>query len=146
MLKIIIWLVVCFCIGSVFYYSWLPNPDFTNEHYLPSWLVNWTNIYVNLRTAVPFFLLGFLLSTQNISKSLNNNSSSKLICSEGFYKTLGVSILLVFTVELGQFFLPNRSPDLWDVMYGIIGAISGFTLHHSLIKCYRSLISYGKQS
>jgi hypothetical protein len=65
-----------FLILSVFYFSWLPSPDLGKESYLPLWLSVWGNYYYNLRTAVPFVGIGFLMEVN----SPKHNLYSKYDC------------------------------------------------------------------
>ena len=89
---------------SIFYFSWLPSGEFGDETYLPQWLLNWCNTYYNLRTAIPFVILSFLMTLK--------------------YKAMHVLIIclvLLTVAELGQYFRPNRSPDYRDIFYGLLG-------------------------
>jgi glycopeptide antibiotics resistance protein len=122
MSKKIVLLLLFFVVGAVFYFSWLPDPSFKNETYLPNWLLNWSNYHYNLRTAIPFVALGFLLeaSTQNKS-STKKNHIKKL----NFLKNLGIAATIVCLAEGGQFLIQKRSQDLIDVFYGILGSLIG---------------------
>jgi hypothetical protein len=53
---------------GIFYFSWIPDSDLKSEGYLPLWVLNWSNYYFNLRTAVPFVVFGFLLDVYNSKK------------------------------------------------------------------------------
>jgi hypothetical protein len=52
----------------IFYFSWIPDSNLKSESYLPLWILNWSNYYFNLRTAVPFVVFGFLLDAYNSQK------------------------------------------------------------------------------
>ena len=96
---------------SIFYFSWLPSGEFGDETHLPQWLLTWCNTYYNLRTAVPFVILAFLMTLK--------------------YKAMHVliiSLVLVTVAELGQYFIPKRFPDYRDVLYGLLGTISGIVI------------------
>ncbi len=114
--------ILFFVIVAVFYYSWLPNPDLRNETYLPKWLLNWSNYYYNVRTAVPFVALGYLLETYSNKRSTNEiNLEKKMI----FIQNIGIAAVVACIAEGGQFLIKRRSPDLMDVFFGIIGSIIG---------------------
>ena len=142
MFRTVIWLAICICIISIFYYSWLPNPDFSNEHYLPTWLITWSNKYGNLRTGVPFIFLGSSLNALFGNDNLNGKTLSKAIILRSYIKITFSCSLIVLIVEIGQFFLPNRNPDLEDIFCGILGSQIGFAIHISLIKCYSYFRNY----
>lgn len=119
--KIVLFLLL-FIIGAVLYFSWLPDPSLRSETYLPNWLLNWSNHYYNLRTAIPFVAVGFLLEayTQHIvSNGMNQNKDSN------FMQNLGIATIIVCLAEGGQFLIQKRSPDLMDVFFGILGSFMG---------------------
>lgn len=110
-----------FVIIGIFYLSWLPDPSLKNETYFPKWLLDWSNHYYNLRTAIPFLAVGFLLAAnkqQNISKEINNNNFN-------FIQNIGIAAIIVCVAEIGQFLIRERNPDLMDVFYGILGSMIG---------------------
>jgi glycopeptide antibiotics resistance protein len=109
-----------FVVIGIFYLSWLPDPTLRNETYFPKWLLDWSNHYYNLRTAIPFLAVGFLLAAnkqQNISKEINNNNN--------FIQIIGIATIIVCIAEIGQFLITERNPDLMDVFYGILGSMIG---------------------
>lgn len=109
----------------VFYFSWLPDPGFTNQTYLPNWLLRWSNHYYNLRTAVPFLALGFLLEAYTHHLSLNEINRDL-----NFVQNIGISAIIVCVAEGGQFLIQRRSPDLSDVFYGILGSLAGALVYN----------------
>jgi len=121
-MRLLVIITLLVCIFCVFYFSWLPNPSFVNQHYLPRWLVYWADVYVQLRTAVPFVAIGFLLQF--------------LYKPQGFFTFKGflLSFLLVFIAELGQFLLPYRHPDVMDIFFGVLGAILGMFFYYQTFK------------
>ena len=105
----------------VFYLSWLPNPDLSIYGILPGWLARWTDAQENqnIRTAVPFLLLGLL-------------SGVWLLISKQRWKSwLSIWLLLVAMVsvaEVGQLLIPLRHFDWGDIMWGGTGAGTGMSL------------------
>jgi glycopeptide antibiotics resistance protein len=114
--------ILLFVIAAVFYYSWLPDPSFNNETYLPRWLLNWSNRYYNLRTAIPFVAVGFLLEdyTEQIN-SIEKYHNKKL----NFIQNFAIATIIVCIAEGGQFLIKKRNPDLMDVFFGILGSFIG---------------------
>lgn len=110
--KLFLFFVFGSLIFSVFYYSWLPQPSFKSEKYLPNWLVSWTNEYGVIRTGVPFIFLGFIASL----------SRSRAFSVLKIFLTLTGVLLLA---EFGQLFLPNRSFDILDIIAGMVAIILG---------------------
>ena len=123
MFKIIVLFLLLFVIGTIFYFSWLPDHSFETETYLPKWLLNWSNYYYNLRTAVPFVAVGFLLEayTQH-RRSLKGMNNDKNL---NFLKNIGIATIIVCMAEGGQFLIQKRNPDLMDVVFGILGSFVG---------------------
>ncbi|OXA74389.1 hypothetical protein B0A67_01010 [Flavobacterium aquidurense] len=125
---IIIFLLVC--TGSIFYYSWIHNPGLETETYLPLWIRKWSNEYYNLRTAVPFVVLGYLLEVwQRLSNAAGaaNQSPFRL-------KNFIIIAVVVCLAEGGQFFIATRQPDFMDVFFGISGGIFGCFVYHLIQK------------
>jgi glycopeptide antibiotics resistance protein len=121
MLKRIILFLLIVIIGAVFYFSWLSDPSLQTETYLPEWLISKSNEYYNLRTAIPFVGVGFLLETYTQFVSPNQISNKK----STFMQNLGIATIIVFLAEGGQFFIQTRNPDVMDVYFGIIGSLIG---------------------
>lgn len=119
--KIVLFLLVL-VIGAVFYFSWLPDHSFGSETYLPKWLLNWSNYYYNLRTAVPFVAVGFLLEAYTQHLSLNRIKDTK---NSNFMQNIGIATIIVCIAEGGQFLIQKRNPDLLDVFFGILGSFIG---------------------
>jgi len=118
----IVLLLLLFVIAVVFYYSWLPDPSFRHETYLPKWLLNWSNHYYNLHTAIPFVAVGFLLETYTEQMSAIEIDHNKNL---NFIQNIGIATIIACIAEGGQFLIQKRSPDLMDVAYGILGSLIG---------------------
>ena len=130
----IVLLLLLLVIGVVFYFSWLPDPSFTDQTYLPRWLLNWSNHYYNLRTAVPFVVLGFLLESYTQYKSSNDRSFN---INLNFIRNIGIAAIVVCVDEGGQLMIIRRHADLRDVFYGILGSLIG-ALGYNLLKRLRN--------
>lgn len=130
----IVLLLLLLVIAVVFYFSWLSDPGFASETYLPDWLLRWSNYYYNLRTAIPFLALGFLLEVYT-----DNNTLNKKIYNErlSFVQNMVIATIVVIIAEGGQFIIEKRSPDLMDIFYGIIGSLIG-ALSYNLLKKLRN--------
>lgn len=136
-LQIVVLLLLLFLVGAVFYYSWLPDPRLEGETYLPLWLRNWSNTYFNLRTAIPFIALGFLLQAWH---SITYKSSSRKKALPFWVINTAIAAMVVCLAEGGQFFILNRHPDFMDVVFGILGSLSGNLLYY-LTKTFLQLFS-----
>ena len=101
----------------IFYLSWVRNPNFDQLSVIPNWLNRWSNLHGQLRTAVPFIPLGFLLNTYK--KKWYISLTGFLIC-----------LIVVIIAELGQFFIPTRYPDIIDIFFGVLGALLGMVLQN----------------
>lgn len=118
-------------VTGIFYYSWLPNPSLSTETYLPVWLRNWGNVYYNLRTAVPFVALGWVLEMRShLQKQPKKNSWR--------FNTL-FATAIVGIAEAGQFFIHQRHPDLQDILFGIVGTLSGIAFYHSFLELIKKM-------
>lgn len=126
----IVLLLLFLVIGAVFYFSWLSDPSLSSETYLPRWLLNWSNHYYNLRTAVPFIGLGFLLEVYGDRNDLSEADSNKKL---NFIQNIVFAAIIVCIAEGGQFLIQRRSPDFMDVFYGIVGSIIG-ALSYNVLK------------
>jgi glycopeptide antibiotics resistance protein len=116
-------------IVTVFYFSWLPNPDFRTESYLPLWLNEWSNYYYNVRTAVPFVAIGFLLEMVTYKNISIENSKSRVGL---FIQNISIATTIVCIAEGGQFLIHSRSPDFMDVFFGIVGSTIGSLGYHTI--------------
>jgi glycopeptide antibiotics resistance protein len=129
LLKKTVVLLLSLFIGAVFYFSWLPNPDFRTESYLPLWLSECSNYYYNLRTAIPFVASGFLIEVVTCKNSSIENSKSRVGL---FIQNISIATTIVCTAEGGQFLIHSRSPDFMDVFFGIVGSTIGSLGYHTI--------------
>ena len=122
MSKKIILFPLLFLIVAVFYFSWLSDPSLESETYIPGWILNWSNENYNMRTAIPFVALGFLLEAYtDRKKSYDMNPNKNL----SFIQNLGISAAVAFIAEGGQFLIKSRHPDIMDVYFAIVGSLFG---------------------
>ena len=115
------------CTVGIFYYSWLPDPKLASETYLPLWLRHWSNVHFNLRTAVPFVGIGFLLEMWGANPVPKKNTKAKML------RLLLHTVFAAFIVSLaeaGQYGLLNRHPDGMDILFGILGSVSGASVYY----------------
>lgn len=137
MFKKTVQFLLFFTVVAVLYYSWLPDQTLETETYLPNWLLNWSNYYYNLRTAIPFVVLGFLLEIFAQAKTSNPQKGKRKLI---FIQNLGLATIIVCIAEIGQFFIKNRSPDTMDVFFGMLGSLfggAGYYFINSLVKFKR---------
>jgi glycopeptide antibiotics resistance protein len=131
-------LFVCFiCVLAIFYYSWVPDARFEKEAYLPWWLRNWSNTYFNLRTAVPFLPLGFLLEAYASIRTrffiFKSDSPFRI-------RTTLIALVVICLAEGGQFFVLDRHPDSTDVAFALLGSSCG-SVPHYFFKNFNQLFS-----
>ena len=98
------------------YFSWIPVPALNDVPWLPRWLAGWADRFGNLRTAVPFFLLGLLAGNR-----LRQTHRAR----RTWWGVWGALLALVTLVEVGQYFLPRRHCDWRDIAWGAAGAAAG---------------------
>lgn len=117
-------LAILFLIGAflILFLSWKVDPNLKETPLIPKWVSDWTDEMRNdrKRTGVPFIGLGILLGGYLVyvrKTSINNWSIAWLIL-----------ITLVGVAEVGQYFLPSRSPDIEDIIWGGLGAGIGLAL------------------
>ncbi len=108
-------------IGLILYLSWLPSPDIGDVLPFPTWLRQWTNKNMNLRTAVPFLFLGLIAELFLTGKKAGN---------AGRLWALVLLVSIVSIAEIGQLWLPKRHFDWGDIGYGIAGSLLGMVSAH----------------
>ena len=98
--------------------SWATDSRMTALRWVPGWMADWADRDPNIRTAIPFIPLAFLL-VQGFAW-------------RGYRWPLGWSVMLCCVClglsELGQVFLPHRTADMVDLMWGGIGILVGAVL------------------
>jgi glycopeptide antibiotics resistance protein len=124
-------IVLVFLVAEIFYLSWLPEGHLGKETHLPTWLLNWSNTYFNVRTAIPFTILSFLLCAWH---SVSTPIPLK-IKIPFWVVNIGTASFIVCLAEGGQFFISHRHPDPKDVVYGILGSILGCVLYYLFNNC-----------
>ena len=101
-------------IGGVFYLSWIRDPEMANVTWIPSFIGEWADAHVRLRTGIPFLLLG---ATAAGWLEINKRP---------FRETLIAACLIagvVLIAEIGQVGVSGRVFDWLDILSGIGGAI-----------------------
>jgi hypothetical protein len=98
-------------IVAVLYLSWIPNPRLADEPLLPSWLGEWADAFDQLRTGVPFVLLGML-------------GQSFLFSRHPLSLFIGLFLFIVL-VEYGQTYIPRRNFDWLDIAWAVVGSAVG---------------------
>jgi VanZ like family len=115
-------------VGAVFYFSWIPQPDFRKLSFIPDWLANWSNTHDTLRTGIPFIFLGLYSGLWLI---YSNGSLIRWLFAWFAF------VLIVVVAESGQLFLPQRVFDWRDIIWGCAGALCGLltaAIFYRLIK------------
>jgi VanZ family protein len=116
MLRSLLVILFTLVIGIILYFSWIPDNNLAHTGLLPAWLARWTNRHGNLRTAVPYFLLGFLYEMLMHGKL---NTWTKRLAVWAI-----LSILVIIT-EIVQLYIPGRYPSFADIFWGSTGTIGG---------------------
>ncbi|MBD0850780.1 VanZ family protein [Maribacter arenosus] len=118
--------VILFLLGIgivlVFFLSWKTNPNLKGMPFIPGWLSDWADSVHNdrKRTGVPFIGLGLLVGSYLIYVQRTKPLYWLLVWS---------SLCLVVLIAEGvQYFLPSRSMDGKDIIWGILGSSVGLGL------------------
>ncbi|MCA0365862.1 MAG: hypothetical protein LCH67_17615 [Bacteroidetes bacterium] len=111
--KVTSWVLIGVLMGFTLYCSWVPLPQMEKMGIFPGWLSAWADAPQNqdLRTAVPFLFMGFLISLR----------FKKIRLWLGI-TLAGASLLLA---EAGQLFLVKRHFSWLDIGYGLAGLLIG---------------------
>ncbi len=95
--------------------SWAPDSRMTELRWLPEWIARLADRDPNIRTAVPFIPLAFLLVRGFVRRGWKwPVMGAVLVCGV----CLGLS-------ELGQVFLQSRTADVADLLWGGAGILLG---------------------
>lgn len=97
---------------------------------MPSWLAHWADKHGQLRTGVPFLLLGLMI-VGLLKRELSRAGYWLVWCG-----LVGVVVL----AEVGQLFLPRRHFDGMDIIWGGVGAALGLGVGIAV----RRLLSKGR--
>jgi glycopeptide antibiotics resistance protein len=118
-MKIIFIFSTIVLLALILLFSWLPNPNIGSLPFFPRTIGQWINHYGNLRTAVPFFIVGCILEICFVEDVDQKKKRRQILA--------GLFLLVTFA-EVGQLFLANRHFDLWDIFWGTAGAVVGLGL------------------
>jgi hypothetical protein len=103
---------------AVLFFSWLPQPQLGAQVPMPGEVAHWVDGEGNwnLRTAVPFLLMGFVLG---IRFMLERRATM-------VWALAWVGMVFIATVaELGQLFIPHRNCDAGDIVWAAVGSAAG---------------------
>ena len=113
-----LWAMALLLVLLILAASWTPDSRMTALRWVPGWLAEWADRDPNHRTAIPFIPLAFLLMRGFAWRGLKWPAlGSVLVCGV----CLGLS-------ELGQVFLPSRTADVRDLLWGGAGIAVGMML------------------
>ncbi|MBK1856545.1 VanZ family protein [Verrucomicrobiaceae bacterium 5K15] len=112
----------CLFLASVVFFvllivlaSWAPHSQMSKLAWMPGWIAKLADREPNIRTAVPFMplagLLFMALSTIQIQRPLRI--------------TLTICGFILCVTEFGQAFLPQRTVDWKDLLWGTVGILLG---------------------
>lgn len=116
-LTIVNWSAVAL-LFSVLFFSWLPQPQLSAQVPMPGQVAHWVDSDANwnVRTAVPFLLLGFVLGLRFM---LERRTTA-------VWAFAWVGMVFVATVaEVGQLFIPHRKCDAGDIAWAAAGGAAG---------------------
>ena len=123
----LLFVVISLSVAMVFYFSWLPDPTFKTEEYIPLWLQQWSSTNYNLRTAIPFVFLAFIIELFFLLRLKETRFSARFQTSVA---TVCSCIFIVCFAEAGQYFTATRTPDVMDVFFGLFGSAIGMGLFY----------------
>jgi VanZ family protein len=95
--------------------SWAADSRMTQLRWVPRWVAALADRDPNMRTAIPFMPLAFLLARGLAGRGVRRPLVAAML----------VCLACVALAEFGQRFLPGRTGDLVDVLWGGAGAMAG---------------------
>ena len=113
--SILIFALAAVLILMIFAVSWAPDSRVTTLRWVPGWIADLADRDPNNRTAIPFIPLAFLL-VRGFKGYKPNGSLAWPLMISGL--CLGLS-------EFGQKFIPHRTADVRDLLWGGIGILIG---------------------
>ena len=95
--------------------SWSADSHMAKFPWVPDQMGAWADQTPNARTAVPFGMLSVLLACGLPLRAVILRFGIALL----------LSLVVLVAAEVGQFFLPFRTPDWRDIAWGSLGILSG---------------------
>ena len=95
--------------------SWASDSRMTQLGWVPRWVAELADRDPNIRTAIPFIPLAFLLVHGFACRGIKRPLMLSLV----------LCLVCVGVAELGQAFLPGRTGDVRDVLWGGAGGVTG---------------------
>ncbi len=107
-------------IAMVLAASWAPESQMSLLPWIPSWAADWADQDPNIRTAIPFVPLAVLLGYAFVGHVF-----ADIRIRWALTASAGVCVICLALSELGQVFLPNRTADWKDLLWGAAGILIG---------------------
>ncbi len=113
-----LWAMAVLLIALILVASWSPDSRMAAQPWLPGWAAEWADRDPNIRTAIPFIPLAFLLTLGFAWQG----------CKWPVLGTVLVCGLCLGLAEVGQVYLPARTADAADLIWGAAGISAGLVL------------------
>ncbi|WP_461043674.1 VanZ family protein [Spirosoma harenae] len=123
----LVYVLILLGVGLILYLSWQPHPNLRHTWFIPKWLSDWTDKKSNgnLRTSVPFLMLGLLVSLMPVTGRR----------PWYWWVRLWVGMVgLVTLSEAVQIFIPTRFPSWEDIGWGSLGAFVGLVISYFIVR------------